>query len=1024
MSISPFDTGMGLSVNPVIPTAVVPTTVEDGLQPVPYTKPIVIPDFDLGFQLPEANQIEQKLGLAAINTETLHDAMRDSLDARLNQMQTNTSIMQSTLTDQLHTLLSGTQQNTTLLQQNLVSAVTSQMAIPLDQTILTAPGLPAVQSLIGPPPMPPAPIAASSALIGPRSWGPACSEIASLTISEFQAKYGPPGVVHVTGGIPPDQTGWHWGLLEVGNPPMKIITIFMDNPPGIGPPPYTCSPSSGIIARPALPPVPPIITPLPPTPLPPTPPYQPVPPTTPCPPVIKFPDCIKICKDEVPASKPCKYCLYCTDKGTLYIIRDTDQPKSTTDTKLQCGDPLEWNLQKLIDQCSKPSTDQQSQATPYDQPPQIATGVGCDDLFAFPFLRNPASFTYFTDLMKQAEIRAGNQPSSGLTWLDNAANAIFTMLRSNLGEFGDSLLDSIVSVVGTGGCSTPNQIAIIGMRALLGIVRRYVSDAAEGPDTQAAYAQNYNCPWKLPSAEAATGMYLANSITLERLRCLVQANGNLWGPWQQYVDANRTRWNAAETMMLWRRNFISKPFAYDYLRQLGYLSDLEKEGLEKLTEQVPVVSDLMSMMIRDVADETTINWKTSDDLFKLKWSGQLQKWGQMQGVPDLMAQYIWRAHWILPSPTQLFEFWRRLRKSGKYGTEDEFKAKIENHLRQADYHPDWISAYMDVAFNPLTRVDAGRAFEVGAIDKSKLQEAYTNLGYSDDNANILVDFKTKQITQKWMKSTYVKQFAEGDFNESELRDLLSATGLPYVVVSSCVDHGKNLLKINRRKICVKSYHKRFLLGEFDLPTVASKLSADGLDAVQINEISNAWECERKQRGKAVPMSILCGWYERGVIDEVELYTRAKTLGYTEDDAAKLTRDCMTRVGMKLDREKVKAMEKAVRQTRQAAKAAEQAQKQFDQAIEANNKKFQKAAKTNQDRMKLLIKAAEVWSKKTNTLLPDSVVGLKAILNKAIASGLAPINVIYQGLASLAEDPNVIDLPTFASELSALLVDVS
>jgi hypothetical protein len=154
-----------------------------------------------------------------------------------------------------------------------------------------------------------------------------------------------------------------------------------------------------------------------------------------------------------------------------------------------------------------------------------------------------------------------------------------------------------------------------------------------------------------------------------------------------------------------------------------------------------------------------------------------------------------------------------------------------------------------------------------------------------------------------------------------------------------------------------------------------------------------------------------------------LYTRLKRLGYVEDDAAKLTRDCMTRNGIKIDKERQAALAKEIRQQRQAEATARRLAKEFEAAVEKDARNRAKAQKVREDRMKLLIKLSEDYATKVGILLPDAVIGLQQIINRAISTGLAPINVIYQGAATLAADPTVMDYESFSRELAALLVNV-
>jgi hypothetical protein len=221
---------------------------------------------------------------------------------------------------------------------------------------------------------------------------------------------------------------------------------------------------------------------------------------------------------------------------------------------------------------------------------------------------------------------------------------------------------------------------------------------------------------------------------------------------------------------------------------------------------------------------------------------------------------------------------------------------------------------------------------------------------------------------------------------------------------------------------LSAYRKRYLLGELADNQVGSTLASYGLDPIQVDELTKAWKCEKISRGKVVPMATLCGWYDKGIIDEVELYTRAKTLGYDEDAASKLVKDCMIRTNMRLGREQQKAMLQAKRQAKEQMAMEEKLGQKLQQAADKQAREISKAQKIREDRQKLLIKTGEVWATKTGDDLGNSVMAIKRIINQAIALQIAPINTVYQGAATVASDDAVTDFGKFASELTAVLVD--
>src|SRR6201999_655363 len=178
---------------------------------------------------------------------------------------------------------------------------------------------------------------------------------------------------------------------------------------------------------------------------------------------------------------------------------------------------------------------------------------------------------------------------------------------------------------------------------------------------------------------------------------------------KDYLFAAKAKPVPIQLAMMRRREIISPSEYYSGMRHLGYLEQQTSENLFRLTEQLPPLSEIIRYMVRDADDEKLVQQFGLDTGFTDKFAKQLKQWAKDQGVPEIVAQYSWRAHWTIPSPGQLFTFWHRLRYNPQFGGKEKLLADIKAALVQQDILPYWHDAYLAVSFHPLTRVDARRA---------------------------------------------------------------------------------------------------------------------------------------------------------------------------------------------------------------------------------------------------------------------------------------------------------------------------
>jgi len=744
-------------------------------------------------------------------------------------------------------------------------------------------------------------------------------------------------------------------------------------------------------------------------------------------------DCIKVCITNLPdqKDKPAtvqKYTLW-KGKSGCYILKDSDPSKSPSDQKLTTGTPDDSWISIISNTCGQ----QKQEDKPQDQPSQSGpsqTGVtSCIDdskILKFSFATDTAGL--FANLLNGKsldQLIKDNQP--GVTdYLANPWDSLVKELKLFPLEFLRFIAPVFDAWIQGGPCTDPVMIqevlSGIGAR-LIGIL---TGDTLDYLSVPVEYDKNARCPWIIPSAEAAVSAYLGNTIPLEQLQCIVAANGVRWDQFGPIVEASRTKLSAIDLASLLRRNVINDDEYYKRIREVGYTRDQDPIDILELTKLIPGPQDIVRFMVRDAANQDIVSTFKLDQGFEDNFNGQLKTWADNQGIDETYMRYLWRSHWDIPSPTQLFEMWKRLRHSTEFNPTGDLRADIEKALVQQDIAPYWIDRLLALSYNPLTRTDAKRAYEIGSIDDAELFNSFIDGGYSDENAQRLVDFTKKQLQLKFYRSPYVAKLAAGQMATSEFREAMAFEGAKPDQIDAAYDRAKLLARQKSRASCTAALKKRYFLGEVDDWDLSAKLQQLGVDDEVASMLATGWQCEKQARGKVLPAKTLAKLYREGIIDKNRLFSQLIALGFTADAASDLVaeQDAAITGDKKAKQEKdlakqIAAQKKAEKEAAAAQKKAEQAgQKEANQeqkvakaldaaakAAQAADDKRQAAAakglKTIQDQNTKLrnmkLDTATYIAKATGEYLGDVLDEIDAYVRTARAGGIDPMAFAECGL---------------------------
>ena len=685
------------------------------------------------------------------------------------------------------------------------------------------------------------------------------------------------------------------------------------------------------------------------------------------------PACIPICPPAEPTGEPaCALYFDCELKqvyGLLIPAGAEPEPRHEEDIQIGTTGVNEARFDELLEECEPREFDDEDDEEDEESPEDIGPGTrpGPDTEVQLCSEIQPATIFSGVDydagaLCSLFGIGVNSdgtvQSPAWLTELPTWAQYIFEPVVSWLHGVCNDVTGWVGNWLTASGCGTARGAEIVLTRWLVYIVSLLAGRSVENWENTLRQNFNYDCPSLVPTADNAIEAFLANNITEHTAECWVRANNYRWNHFEHVLKARRSKLGVHELIQLRLRQSLTPGEFDERIRQLGFLTQDEPAAFMELSKWVPGPQDLIRWMVRDVEDIEIVNRFRLNDDFDSKFAGNVEKYADWQNIDEQDMLRMWRAHWLIPSPQQLYQMYHRLRHADIPDNERVTLDDIKTALKQQDIAPFWIDRHLAVSFRPLTRVDVRRAFRIGALDRAQAERAYYDLGYSNANATILVDFAEQLVTNTWLKTPWVTKLAAGELNEAEARGLMADEGAQPVYINKGVARADVLRAGQTRKKCLASLRKRFLEGEFTKPQANAEVVLIGVDAAAGNTIVDGWECELVSQGKHAPAAALCDWWMSGVIDGAEYYDRLLNLGYEHDTATNFMAQCSIKNDIRIEKaEKARIKQEAA--ARKKLQSAEEKQARIiEQQQKAARRRQDNAAKVRQRRQDLLVESAK------------------------------------------------------------------
>jgi hypothetical protein len=464
-------------------------------------------------------------------------------------------------------------------------------------------------------------------------------------------------------------------------------------------------------------------------------------------------------------------------------------------------------------------------------------------------------------------------------------------------------------------CDMALLVPIQIIDGLLDLIEKYTGLRSNALSSSIQYLINYICPNQLPSQGEINQLYYSQRISESTWRCLTRAIGN-YDYWQKLIrDVNKPQLTPDELAVAYFRGLITRDQLQDELvERYGFSNEVAK-NYDKLKVAFPGIGDLIRFMVRDVEDENVYKTYKYDEGFNDKFKGNVELWSKFLGVPKDVFLYYWRAHWELPSPTQLYEMLRRLRSDS---VDPEARAlavtkkQVADALAANDIPEFWRDRLMAISYLPMTLSDAKIAYIEGAIDEETLKSLIKDSGRNDQHTQWIFELAQRQKSRRIMSliggfsaKKVTDWFKLGAIDDAMARRLYTEAGLTEELAEKALRIAKTAIKAERIESRIKIIKKRYLVGDLSSDQARAILIKIGAELNRVNELIEDWELEIQIRSKQVAAGTLCSWYYRKLITEDEYAIRLRRIGYQPADVERIIAECAVSSAEKAFDRKVK-----------------------------------------------------------------------------------------------------------------------
>lgn len=382
-------------------------------------------------------------------------------------------------------------------------------------------------------------------------------------------------------------------------------------------------------------------------------------------------------------------------------------------------------------------------------------------------------------------------------------------------------------------------------------------------------------PNLIPGGAELTSQALKGVVDASTFISKMRESGYSPATAQNMLENSRAYLAALDYITVWRRGKLGEGELHSVLKQQG-ITPSDIEVLKDATIYYPTPQDLIRFGVRDVFTSTTVQqYGLNED-----YPDMLDEAAVKAGLtPEISRQY-WAAHWELPSPTQVYDMLHR----GILNEEE-----VKTYLKVADYMPFWRDKLVALSYDPLTRVDVRRMYGMGVLSETQVNRAYQDLGYSQENADLLTQFtvlEAKHGEGNTPATGVLAAYKAGTMSKGEALFALEKSGLSPDLANTQLDTVDANLRQELIDLEADAIADNYARGHITKQEFQTQLTQLGVPARMLQLTVAREEAQARKRAKVATKSDLDSWWRTGVIGSVRYNKKLTDLGYPPADIPK------------------------------------------------------------------------------------------------------------------------------------------
>lgn len=321
-----------------------------------------------------------------------------------------------------------------------------------------------------------------------------------------------------------------------------------------------------------------------------------------------------------------------------------------------------------------------------------------------------------------------------------------------------------------------------------------------------------------------------------------------------------------------------KSSLFETLQRQGY-KDTDIERIIDANIVIPQAQDVIRFGVREVYNDRIVKLFGLDiGLSEIEPNARPDV--ERTGMPWDEFRKYWRAHWVLPGPSQAFEMLHR----GQIDMDT-----LRTVLRAADFMPNLIEPLIQIAFNPLTRVDVRRMHKLGVLGRDAVKKSYKDLGYDETNADLMTDFtvefnkpkdKDEKVKERDLtKNDILKAYKDGYLTEVEAKEMLIDLLYSKDEAQFLLDRMDYFNEQERINQYLRLYKKAYLRGLFQDIDLDNKLDELSLPSEYKKRLIDLWTIERDIKTELPTKPEVLSWFKKDIIGENQARIYLANLGY-------------------------------------------------------------------------------------------------------------------------------------------------